>query len=171
MKIRIFLSFVFLCFILLIFFFGLNNNNKYESINLVGKKISNFELKRLNKDTNYNIKNLSSSNFTLINFWSSWCAPCREEHKYLMLLKKNANIKILGINFKDNKNNAFKFLENLGNPYDDILRDIDGKGSVIFGIYGIPESILVDSDLMIIKKYIGPISKKEYKEILQHIKK
>ena len=91
-----------------------------------------------------------------------------------MLLKLNndeKNLKILGVNFKDKKNNALKFLRDLGDPYDDIARDEFGKDSINFGIYGIPESILINKDLVIIKKFIGPISKDDYNIIKQIIRK
>ena len=94
-----------------------------------------------------------------------WCAPCRVEHPVLIKLSKEKNLKILGINFKDKKANASKFLETLGNPYDFLAKDELGKQSVIFGIYGIPESILINKDLTIIRKYIGPLNNKDLNEI------
>ena len=72
-------------------------------------------------------------------------------------------MKIIGINFKDEKSKANKFLKDLGNPF--YLSDANGKTSVSFGIYGIPETILVNKDLIIIKKYIGPIDEKDVKKI------
>ena len=74
------------------------------------------------------------------------------------------------LNFKDKKNNAIEFLNNLGNPYDDLAKDELGKQSINLGIYGIPESILVDKDLVIIKKFIGPISKNDYSYILKIVR-
>ena len=101
----------------------------------------------------------------MVNFWASWCALVEMRHPFLIKLKNEKNLNILGVNFKDKKINAIKFLEDLGNPYDILSSDEFGKQSVNFGIYGIPESILIDQDLIIIKKYIGPISNKDYKEI------
>ena len=95
--------------------------------------------------------------------------PCRTEHKYLINLSKK-KIKIIGINFKDKKKNANNFLKELGNPYNFVGKDSDGKASVLFGVYGIPESILVDNNLNIIKKIIGPIDQNQYNEILNLIK-
>ena len=87
-----------------------------------------------------------------------------------MMLSKNKYIKILGINFKDKKINALKFLEELGNPYDYLAKDNNGKQSVNFGIYGIPESILIDNKFNILKKIIGPLNEKDIKEIKEIIK-
>ena len=89
----------------------------------------------------------------------------------LKLNNDEKNLKILGVNFKDKKNNALKFLKDLGDPYDDIARDEFGKYSINFGIYGIPESILINKDLIIIKKFIGPISKNDYNFIKQIVRK
>ena len=86
-----------------------------------------------------------------------------------MLASENKKFKILGINFKDKKNNALSFLNELGDPYNFVAKDTDGKTSILFGIYGIPESILIDKDLIIRKKIIGPIDFKQYKEILNLI--
>ena len=82
-----------------------------------------------------------------------------------MILSEEKNIKILGVNFKDKKINALKFLKDLGNPYDYQAKDIDGKQSVNFGIYGIPESILINNEFIIIKKFIGPLTRKDLNDI------
>ena len=77
---------------------------------------------------------------------------------YLSKLSKEKNLKLLGVNFKDKKKQADTFLNDLGNPYDFLAKDEQGKNSVNFGIYGIPESILINKDLIILKKFVGPLS-------------
>ena len=162
-------SFVFL--LLFIFWQGLQKNNDYDTQNLIGNRISNFQLVEINNDDQYvSEKNLKKNKFTLINFFASWCAPCRAEHKYLLKLSnENKEIKIIGINFKDKKNNAINFLKELGNPYDFVGKDIEGRISISFGIDGIPESILIDNDLTVIKKIVGPIDQIQFNEILKLI--
>ncbi len=170
MKINISRALIFLLaiFVLSIFLFSLNKIKIYDTKNLVGQNINTFELKYLDSEEKINEKLLKNNKFTLINFWASWCAPCRAEHKYLIKIKKNTqNLKILGINFKDKENEAKFFLSEFGNPYHFSAQDSDGKMSVNFGIYGIPESILVDEKLRIMKKFIGPINSQDYKTILQ----
>ena len=152
-------------FIIGVFFVGLNKNSTYDTKSLTGKKITNIQLNHFNDKVKITEKDFQKNNFTLVNFWASWCAPCRDEHPFLIKLKNEKNLKILGVNFKDKKINAIKFLDDLGNPYDILSSDEFGRQSVNFGIYGIPESILIDQDLIIIKKYIGPLSNKDYKEI------
>jgi cytochrome c biogenesis protein CcmG/thiol:disulfide interchange protein DsbE len=172
MKINIsrIIIFSFVIFCLSVFWLGLKKNINYDTGSFIGSKISNFKLININStDKSISEKDLKNNKFTLINFFASWCAPCRSEHKYLLNLS-NKKIKILGINFKDKKNNANKFLKELGNPYDFVAIDPEGKASVSFGVYGIPESILIDSNLSIIKKIIGPIDQVQYNEILNLIK-
>ena len=87
-----------------------------------------------------------------------------------MQLSKEKNLKILGVNFKDKKINALKFLNDLGNPYNYLAKDSNGKQSVNFGIYGIPESILINSELIVIKKFIGPLNEQDLNDIKETIK-
>ena len=152
-------------FIIGVFFVGLNKNSTYDTKNLVGQKISKIQLEHFTDNRIITEDDLKKNNFTLINFWASWCGPCRIEHPMLLKLNEEKNLELLGVNFKDKKNNALEFLKDLGDPYDDLARDELGKHSINFGIYGIPESILINKDLVIIKKFIGPISKNDYNYI------
>jgi cytochrome c biogenesis protein CcmG/thiol:disulfide interchange protein DsbE len=157
-------------FSLFVFWQGLKKNNNYDTRSLVGARISNFQFTEINNDNkSISEKDLKNNKFTLINFFASWCAPCRTEHKYLLDLS-NKKINIIGVNFKDKKKNANNFLKELGNPYNFVGEDSDGKASVLFGVYGIPESILIDNNLNIIKKIIGPIDQNQYNEILDLMK-
>ena len=173
MKINFFriIAFCFVVFCLSVFWLGLKKNNYYDTKNLTGSKISKFELQSFYDSDFISSEVLKENKFTLINFFASWCAPCRIEHKYLInLANENKKIKILGVNFKDNKNNAIKFLDKLGNPYDFVAQDLEGKASILFGVYGIPESILINNELTVIKKVIGPLDQTQYEEILKLIK-
>ena len=133
-------------FVLLVFYNSLNRETNYSTDYLVGNKLTNINLKSFDDNKIYTSEDIQKSRYTLINFWASWCAPCRIEHPYLMQLSKEKNLKILGVNFKDKKINASKFLNELGNPYYYMAKDTTGKQSVNFGIYGIPESILIDNE-------------------------
>lgn len=158
-----------LIFILGIFFLSLNKNSNYNTESLVGNKLGEIELVSFEDDSIFTNDDFKKNSFTLINFWASWCAPCRIEHPQLMELSKENNIKILGVNFKDKKINALKFLKDLGDPYEYLTRDSNGKQSVNFGIYGIPESILIDNKLTIIKKFVGPLTKQDLNNIKEII--
>jgi cytochrome c biogenesis protein CcmG/thiol:disulfide interchange protein DsbE len=172
MKLKLIISFIFglTTFVIVVFFISLNKNNTYDTKNLIGQNISDFSLYGLTDNILINKESLKNNEFTLINFWASWCAPCRIEHPILLSLNNEHRLKILGVNFKDKKKNASKFLEKLGNPYYLTASDEEGKTTVVFGIYGIPESILVDSNLKVIAKFIGPLTEDDYKNIKEIIK-
>ena len=94
--------------------------------------------------------------------------PCRDEHPLLMDLSKNKKIEIIGLNYKDNLNNAEKFINELGNPYSIILLDRDGTKAIEWGAFGIPENFLIYEN-KIIKRYIGPLNSKLVEEIKNYI--
>ena len=161
--------FVIFFFIIGIFYISLTRETNYNTSSLINKEVPQFKIAYFDKNEFYSKKDLVKNNYTLINFWASWCAPCRIEHPILMKLSAENNLKILGVNFKDKKELARKFLKDLGNPYNFLLKDVEGKESVIFGIYGIPESFLINNDNIIIKKFVGPLSLDNYKEIKEMI--
>ena len=170
MKFKRIIFFTVVFFILVVFFFALKKPNIYDTKNLIGQKIEPFEIISLENDKIVTEKNLQENDFTLINFWASWCSPCRVEHPFLISLSKTKKVKLIGVNFKDKKRNAQNFLDTLGNPYDLIVTDNNGRYSIHFGIYGIPESILIDKELKILAKFVGPIDKDDYKKIFEIIK-
>ena len=158
-------------FLFIILYSSLDNERVYNTKDLIGKKISQVEINLFQSNETINTKEFVNNEFTILNFWASWCAPCRKEHPNLVRLSKIKNIKLVGVNFKDNVENAKNFLKENGNPFDILAEDINGKNSVNFGVYGIPETILIDSELKILKKYIGPLNIKEVNEIRKLVKK
>ena len=166
-KIIIFLIFF---FIISVFYISLTRETNYDTSNLINKKIPEFKVIYSDETGFYTRDDLKKNDFTLINFWASWCAPCKVEHPILMRLSKSKKLKILGVNFKDKDKQAKKFLSDLGNPYDFLAKDINGKQSVSLGIYGIPESILINNELLIMQKFVGPLSLDDYNRIEELIK-
>ena len=156
-------------FVLLVFYNSLNRETNYSTDYLVGNKLAKINLKSFNNNKIYTSEDFKKSRYTLINFWASWCAPCRIEHPYLMKLSKEKNLKILGVNFKDKRINASKFLNELGNPYYYMAKDTTGKQSVNFGIYGIPESILINNETIVLKKFVGPLNEQNLNDIKEII--
>ena len=163
--IKILISIV-LLFVFGVFFVGLNKDTNYNTNSLVGKKIPNISLEYFDKNKFYKNNDFKKNNYTLINFWASWCAPCRIEHPVLIQLSKEKNLKLVGVNFKDKKKQADKFLNDFGDPYDFLTKDEQGKYSVNLGVYGIPESILINKDLTILKKFVGPLSAEDFNSII-----
>ena len=156
-------------FVLLVFYNSLNRETNYSTDYLVGNKLTKINLKSFDDNKIYTSEEFQKNRYTLINFWASWCAPCRIEHPYLMQLSKEKNLKILGVNFKDKKINASKFLNELGNPYYYMAKDTSGKQSVNFGIYGIPESILINNETIVLKKFVGPLNDQNLNDIKEII--
>ena len=161
--------FVIFSFVISVFYISLTRETNYNTSSLINKEVPQFKIAYFDKNGFYTKQDLIKNNYTLINFWASWCSPCRIEHPVLMKLSAENNLKILGVNFKDKDELSRKFLKDLGNPYSFLLKDIEGKQSVSFGIYGIPESLLINNDYIIIKKFVGPLSLDNYKEIKEMI--
>lgn len=171
-NIKFIIIILFSLFIFLIFLKGLEKPNNYLPEKNSNKIETNLSAKMLYDQKEVLLEELINNNsFSIINIWASWCLPCRDEHAYLLNLKKVNNINIIGINYKDKKSNAIKFLRDLGNPYSEVLIDPDGTKSIELGAFGIPETYLVNNkNKEIIKKYIGPLDDVKFKEILKIIK-
>ena len=166
--IKIIILFIFL-FVIGIFYISLTRDTNYNTTSIINKETPEFKIISLDNLNFYTRDVIKKNNYTLINFWASWCAPCKIEHPILMKLSQKKNLMLLGINFKDKDSQAKTFLSELGNPYDLLAKDKNGKHSVKFGIYGIPESILVNKELMIIQKFVGPLSVDDYNKIIKII--
>ena len=172
MKLRLsfILIFITIIFVFLIFFKSLYEDKVYIPKQL-NNKIENISAKEFYSDDNMKLKNLFEDHeYILINIWASWCLPCRQEHPYITKISKFDNLKVIGLNYKDKKNNAQNFLDELGNPYDIILKDLDGTKSIFLGAFGVPESFLVDKELNLLKKYIGPIDSESTIEVKKLLK-
>jgi cytochrome c biogenesis protein CcmG/thiol:disulfide interchange protein DsbE len=103
---------------------------------------------------------------SVVNVFASWCIPCRTEHPVLTELKARTGVRLFGINQKDAPENARAFLAELGNPYDRIGADGDGRVSIDWGVYGVPETFVIDARGMIRFKHVGPISAQSLNEEL-----
>ena len=167
--IKIIILFIFLL-VIGIFYISLTRDTNYNTSSLINKETPEFKIISFDNSNFFTRDDIKKNNYTLINFWASWCAPCKIEHPILMKLSQKKNLMILGINFKDKESKAKTFLSELGNPYDLLAKDENGKQSVKFGIYGIPESILINKELIIIQKFVGPLSISDYNNITKIIK-
>ena len=140
--------------IFIVFYKGLQDSNIYTPDANIKNDIPIFNTKDFYSDETINSFGFFKvdKNY-LLNIWSSWCVPCRQEHKFLMVLNEENKINLIGLNYKDNKKKAKKFLDELGNPYNKVFVDLDGTIAIEWGAYGVPESYLILNN-KIVKKYI-----------------
>ena len=170
-KFSLFIIIAFLCFCFVVFYKGLNNSNTYTPNTNHEKNIPTSKAEDFNSNVYLDSKNIFGEDiYYIVNIWASWCMPCRKEHPLLMKLSKSKSIKLIGLNYKDNPNNAKKFINDFGNPYSQILIDKEGILSIEFGAYGVPETFLIDKNKNIIKKFVGPINETIVEEIKKTIK-
>jgi len=102
---------------------------------------------------------LAGNGVTVVNVWASWCVPCRQEHPTLMEMAKDPRFRVVGINYKDKPENARRFLGDLGNPFAAVGADQNGRVGIDWGVYGVPETYVVDNAGTIRFKYVGPLTK------------
>ncbi|KAB2700988.1 DsbE family thiol:disulfide interchange protein [Ochrobactrum sp. Kaboul] len=116
------------------------------------------------------VPGLNSEDFigklTLVNVWGSWCVPCRQEHPLLMEIAKDSRIRLVGLNYKDQPENARRFLGDLGNPFAAVGADRAGRSAIEWGVYGVPETFLVGPDGKIIYKHVGPFTPESVRDDL-----
>ena len=156
--------------IFFIFYKGLEDSKIYTPDVNIKKEIPVFDIKDFFSQENVKSSNIFEfDKIYLLNIWSSWCVPCRQEHPFLMSLNTDNKVNIVGMNYKDNTKSAENFLNELGNPYKKIFVDLDGTIAIEWGAYGVPESFLIRNN-KIIKKYIGPLNEKLIDEIKLLIK-
>lgn len=106
---------------------------------------------------------LNGPGVKLVNYWASWCAPCRAEHPTLEALAAEG-IPIYGINYKDDPAKALAFLNELGNPYSGLGTDDSGRTAIDWGVYGVPETFVIDRDGKVVFRFAGPITRRALEE-------
>ncbi|MFO1032639.1 MAG: DsbE family thiol:disulfide interchange protein [Hyphomicrobiales bacterium] len=152
-------------FILLaaLFFKGLFGNPSELPSVLIGKGVPAFNLPAIANGDRPGLADtdLKKGGVSIVNIWASWCAPCRQEHPVLLELAKRTDITLVGINNKDEAENARHFLGAMGNPFAAIGADTDGRVTIDFGGYGVPETFIIDGTGHIRFKHVGPIAPNE----------
>ncbi len=143
---------------------NLDSQNEVISI-LIGKEPPKISTERLYENKKKFVINKNTKGPYLLNFFSSWCVPCQYEVESLELLSKK--IKIYGIAYKDKKQDTIDFLQTFGNPYYSIGIDNNGLSAIDWGVYGVPETFLINSQGNIVLRHAGPITKSIAEEIFQ----
>lgn len=158
---------LFLFIILAVFLaMGLTLNPREIPSPLVDKPAPEFSLPKLHHPQELLTKNDLKGKAWVLNVWASWCVSCRTEHPVLNYFAKNKTVPLIGLNYKDNPEEGKKWLKQLGNPYDMSIMDIEGRTGIDWGVYGVPETFLVDKRGMIRHKHIGPLTYNDVQQIL-----
>ena len=133
---------------------------------LIGKPAPAFDLPQLAApDQRLAAKDLRGQVW-LLNVWASWCVACRQEHPLLVELSKTGQVKLYGLNYKDKRDDALGWLNNFGNPYLKSMSDTDGLVGIDYGVYGVPETFVIDKQGVIRYKQIGPVTPESLRDTL-----
>ena len=142
------------------FLVGMQRDNPNElPTALAGKEAPAVKMVPLSDLPSFTDETLRDGNVKLVNFWASWCAPCRVEHPNLEALAEQG-VTVYGVNYKDKPEAALKFLAELGNPYAAIGQDDTGRMGLNWGVYGVPETYVINGDGRIVMRHAGPITQR-----------
>tara|TARA_B100000029_G_scaffold82915_2_gene73918 strand:+ start:1140 stop:1673 length:534 start_codon:yes stop_codon:yes gene_type:complete len=153
--------------VLSVFYYLLTENRNPSKIpsNLINKKVPVFEANLLLKNRKFISAEEFGNEIILVNFFATWCKPCRDEHNFIKRFAEKKGIRVIGINYKDNYKKTVNWLNKLGNPYSDIIVDMNGRLAIDWGVYGIPETFVVSSSGIVKYRKVGAITNKTFKKI------
>ena len=146
--------------LLALLYFGLGNDPRNIPSPLVGKAVPTFSLPQLYDSSKKATPEAMKGKVWMLNVWASWCVSCRAEHAVVSQFVKDSQLEVMGLNYKDESSDAKAWLGQFGNPYSVIAVDVDGRVGIDWGVYGVPESYLIDKKGIIRHKFTGPISQK-----------
>tara|TARA_Y100000590_G_scaffold442116_1_gene569791 strand:+ start:193 stop:723 length:531 start_codon:yes stop_codon:yes gene_type:complete len=165
-KLLIVPSLLFLLVILTFFYLLIIERNPSDiPSNLLNRNVPNFETEMLLKKEKFISSKEFKNEIILVNFFATWCLPCRDEHIYIKRFSDEKEIRVIGINYKDDPKKTIRWLDELGNPYSNVLLDKNGRIAIDWGVYGIPETFIINSKGIIKYRHVGPVTKKIYKKI------
>lgn len=144
---------------------GLTLDPKSVPSPLIGKPAAQFDLPRLFSHESLTAKQLEGQPW-ILNIWASWCVSCKQEHQNLMAFASKHPTTIIGLNYKDTPNEAKAWLTALGNPYTFVVQDTNGQAGIDWGVYGVPETFVIDQQGIIRHKFTGPLTQQHINEEL-----
>ena len=165
-KLLIVPSLLFLLVILTFFYLLIIERNPSDiPSNLLNRNVPNFETEMLLKKEKFISSKEFKNEIILVNFFATWCLPCRDEHIYIKRFSDEKEIRVIGINYKDDPKKTIRWLDELGNHYSNVILDKNGRIAIDWGVYGIPETFIINSKGIIKYRHVGPVTKKIYKKI------
>ena len=150
---------------------GLGLNPREVPSPLIGKPAPAFALPRLDDEGKTLSREDMLGKVWMLNVWASWCAPCREEHPLVIDIARRQLVPVYGLNYKDTRNAAKGWLAGLGNPYQATLFDADGRVGIDFGVYGVPETFIIDRKGIVRLKHVGPLTPQVVRERIEPLLK
>ncbi len=150
---------------------GLNRDPREVPSPLIGKPAPAFALAQLDRPEQTIRRDDMLGRVWLLNVWASWCVACREEHPFLVEYSRLKEVPIYGLNYKDERADGLGWLERFGNPYTASLYDRDGKVGIDYGVYGVPETFVIDKAGVIRFKQIGPVTPEVLRDKIQPLVK
>jgi cytochrome c biogenesis protein CcmG/thiol:disulfide interchange protein DsbE len=146
---------------------GLGRDPKEVPSPLIDKPAPAFTLARLDQPEVLIQRDQLLGQVWMLNVWASWCVACREEHPLLVEFSRKKSVRLLGLNYKDKRADGARWLAQFGNPYDASIMDTDGKVGIDYGVYGVPETFIVDKQGIVRYKHIGPITEQVLRERIE----
>lgn len=133
---------------------------------IIGKAAPDLEYTQLGADAPFDYSELQADGVKLVNFWASWCGPCRIEHPNLQALS-DEGFPVYGINYKDRPDAALGFLDELGNPYTGLAADDTGRLALEWGVYGVPETYVIGDNGEILTRFAGPVTQRTIERVFR----
>lgn len=151
----------------IVLFAGIGKDPTHLESALIGKPVPTFTLAELQRPDVVHHEDVFKGQVSLLNVWGTWCPSCRDEHGELVRLAREEGVRIVGLNYKDNRNAALEWLSRLGNPYALTLFDPQGTLGFDLGVYGAPETYVIDGDGVVRYRHVGVVNERVWAEILQ----
>lgn len=140
--------------------------NRLESA-LIGKPVPEFLLTDLHNESSELTRELFKGQVSLLNVWGTWCPACRDEHDDLVWLARDKGIRIVGLNYKDNRDDALVWLDKLGDPYQVSIYDPRGRLGFDLGVYGAPETYVIDAEGIVRHRHVGVVNEKVWEQDIE----
>ena len=140
------------------FYQGLHRNPAAIPSPLIGKPAPGFELPSVRDDQRLIASKDYAGRMYALNVWGTWCVGCRQEHETLLRIAQSRAVPIVGLNWKDDRALAVRWLDELGDPYVEVAFDPEGRTAIDWGVYGAPETFLVSADGRVLHKHIAPLT-------------
>jgi len=156
---RFILPFVAFVLLIVVFSFGLFNDPRELPSPFLGEQAPTFQLPSLTEPGKIVGSADYAGKFALVNVWATWCGGCRQEHPFLLELQRTGVIPIYGLNWRDTRPEALSWIRQLGDPYEFSAFDEDGRVGIDWGVYGAPETFLINADGIVLHKHLGPLTR------------